>query len=136
METENFAGIDLQREYILTLRATRVAATVCILLAAGWFWLKYLAVGTGLQICENMVAGGFDAMPTLTKLVADHADTVAGVAALGGLGAIAWVWCFGRRIASVIYAGLAGVACYLIVGTAFDVAMTQPLKMIVRYVRG
>ena len=136
MDTKNFAGIDLQREYFLTLRAARVAATVCILLAAGWFWLEYAAVGPGIMVFENMVVGGLDAMPTLTKLVITHADTVACVAALGGLGAIAWVWCCGRSISGVIYAGLAGVVCYLIVGTAFDVAMTQPLNTTIIHFKG
>lgn len=135
METENFT-IDLQKEYLRTLLATRVAATVCLLLAAAWCWLKYDGLDRGMEVFENMVTGGFDAMPTFTRTVIGNGDTIAAIAALGGLGALGWIWFSGRSISRVIYAAMLALVCYLIIGAAFDFAVTQPLITIITQFNG
>jgi len=136
METENFVAIDIQKEYARTLLAARVAATVFILLAAARFWLQYLGVGRGAEIFENMVTGGLASMPQLTKLVINHADSIAGVAALGGIGAIALVWTCGYSLSWVIYAGIAGVVCYLIIGAFFVFAIARQLTQMITQFAG
>ncbi len=136
MESENFAAIDLQREYRRTLLAARISATVFTLLAAAWCWLQHASIGQSVQIFENMVSGGFDAMPTLTKLVVNHSNSVAAVAALGGLGALAGVWFFGRSMSQVIYSGTAGVIIYILVGSVIYYALQQPLVTIITKFNG
>jgi hypothetical protein len=136
METGNFAPIDLHAEYRRTLLAVRVAATMFILLAATWCWLQHSSIGQSVQVFENMVAGGFDAMPSLTKLVINYSDAIAAAAALGGLGALAVVWLFGHRMSQVIYAGTAGVLTYLLVGSVIYYALQQPLITIITKFNG
>ena len=136
METENFAGIDLQREYFRTLRATRVAVTVFILLAATWCWFQHDSIDHSVQIFENMVENGIDSMPALTKFVIRNGDTIAGAGAMMGLGCLAWAWLFGRSISRVIYAGTAGVVAYLIAGSVIYYALQQPLITIITKFNG
>ena len=69
MDTDSFTGIDLQKEYLRTLRAARVAATVGILFAAAWCWLKFQGVGQALNAIEYDVAGGFAALPWMAKFI-------------------------------------------------------------------
>jgi len=136
METDSFAAFDLQSEYRRTLLAARISATVFTLLAAAWCWLQHASIGQSVQVFENMVAGGFDAMPTVTKLIVNHSDAVAAAAALSGLGALAGVWLFGHRVSQVIYSGTAGVMIYVLVGSVIHYALQQPLVTIITKFNG
>jgi len=136
METETITGIDLEKEYYRTLLAARLAASIFILLSAVWCWFKYNQLDKGLQIFENMVTGGVEAMPALTKFVLGHGDTLAGLAGLAGFGSIGWMWMGGHSIARVIYAGTIGVICCLLFGYLFDAAVWTPLTTIITRFNG
>ena len=82
METENFVAYDLQKEYLSTLRATRVAATVLLLFCGAWCWQQYRAVQGAGEIFENMVTGGKSSLPTLTRFVIEYAMALTGLSAL------------------------------------------------------
>jgi hypothetical protein len=130
METENFAAFDLQREHRRTLRATRVAATMCILLAAGWCWLKYEGVDYALNMVTYSIKGGFDGLPAMVGIILGGGHRFISIAQFGGLVCLAWVWFSGYSISRVIYAGIVGVASYLILGLAFDYAVARTVTLI------
>ena len=136
MKTENFAALDLQKEYYRTFQAARVAATASILLSAAWCWLKFQSVASSLNAITYNLAGGYNALPESAKLILPNANALAGCAALGGLSALACIWVNGRSIPRMIYLGTSGAACFLIIGMAFEFSSFEPWRLLTHVFRG
>lgn len=139
MEPENFAAIDLQREYRRALLATRISATVFILLAAGWCWTKYDALQSVTPIFERMnpmVIGGKDDTHNITDYALYNDSVLVAVVALASFAALGTAWFPKHSVCGIIYAALSGVACCIVAGGIFDFAATQMLITLVDKLSG
>ena len=136
METENFAPLDLEKEYYKTLRASRIVATVLLLLTGAWAAKQCADVPQFIEIFENMVTGGLRGVPSLTRLVSAHYMEALGLVCIAALGPIFYIWVATRSLSRVILVTGVGVVLCLLVGFIVQMAMVQPLQMILTNFNG
>ena len=136
METENFAPLDIEKEYYRTLRASRIASTVLLLLTALWAGKQCAGVPQFIEIFENIVTGGLKALPSLTQLVSAHYMKALALVCLAALGAIFYLWLAARSLSRVILVTVAGVVFCLLVGFIVQMAMDRPLQTIITNFNG
>ncbi len=136
METENFAPLDLENEYYKTLRASRIAATVVLLLTGGWAGMQCAGVPQFIEIFENMVTGGLRELPSLTRLVSAHYMEALGLVCVAALGAVFYIWLAARSLSRVILVTVVGVVLCLLVGFIVQMAMERPLQTIITNFNG
>ncbi len=136
METENFAPLDLEKEYYKTLRASRIVATVLLLLTGAWAAKQCAGVPQFIEIFEDMVTGGLRGVPSLTRLVSAHYMEALGLVCFAALVAVFYIWLAARSLSRVILVTVVGVVLCLLVGLIVQMAMGQPLQTIITKFNG
>lgn len=116
-------------EYPRLIRSTRIVATMFILLLGGNACRAVLTIPKYVDIWENMVAGGRDALPSATKLLFENQLPIMGLAALLLLGGMLMVWLSSRLSRIVLVAGVA-VAFLLMIIWAVDLVLQTPFNSI------
>jgi hypothetical protein len=135
METENFVGYDLQREYLRIFRATRVASTVLLLFCGAWCWQQYQTVQGAGEVFENMIMGGKSSLPALTQFVLEYGTALAGLAGLVVFSALAFIWT-ARSLSPVILATTLGAGVSVLVGVVIGYAVNTPIQTVLRNFAG
>lgn len=116
METENFAALDLQKEYYATLRAARIAGTAFLLLSVAWSGMQYAGVADAAKI-----------------FVGDTSQVFA-LSCLAPLSAVLYLWVAGRSLSRVILATTTGVVGCLLIGFLVQLAHNDRFQtLIIRY---
>jgi hypothetical protein len=123
--------ISFEKEYGRVLLALRVTATVSILLSSTWCGYQHHNLRGAREVFENMVEGGMSAMPAFTRAAFEYESMLSVGAALCALICLALVWVCGRRLSTVIYAGLAGAVVPLLTGFYFSIAFSGPLQEVI-----
>lgn len=111
-------------EYPRLIRSTRIVATMFILILGGNACRAVVAIPKYVDIWENMVAGGRDALPSATKLLFENQLPMMGLAVLLILGGLLMVWLSSRLSRIVLVAGVAAALLLLIVSLVDFVTWT------------
>jgi hypothetical protein len=136
MDASGGQGFPGDAEYASIARAVRVLATAGILLAGYRCWQAASGISTAMEILENMVQGGLGSLPEGVTFVLHHGTTLAGGAGMAGALALIGVWLRARRIAAIIYAGLAGMVALFAVTAFIESATGGTLETVFRRFNG
>ena len=130
METENFTAIDLQKEYLRTLQAVRIAATVLLILCAGWCLQQYRLIDPPVEVLENVV--GQSKTPRFVAQVESCTVQLNWIAALAVSASLGYIFFAGRSISRIIYAAIIGAGTCVVVGQLFSTAAMEAWREIAR----
>jgi hypothetical protein len=125
-----------ESEYGRILLACQIAGTLTVLLAGASCARQYHLLLNSFEIFENMVEGGLEAMPLLTKTALRYQSFFGAGASLGLLISLAFVWLAGKRIPRVIYATAFGAAFALLAGEFFQISHSGPLLQVMTRLHG
>lgn len=131
METKNIAEIDLQKEYLRTLQAVRIAAIVLLVLCAGWCWQQYCLIDPPVGVLENVI-GQPNFTPRFVSWIDSCAIQLGGIATMALSASLLYMVLAGRTISRVVYATIIGAGTCAAVGQLFSTAAMEAWREIAR----
>jgi hypothetical protein len=126
----------LHREYAAVRRAVRMVGTAAVLLLLGWFFVESRTIPDYTDIFENMVQGGQEALPPLTKVVLARPDLIFLAVSALSLGLVGIMWGCTRHLSTAIWLSFGAVSLPLAGLIVFRMAMFQPLITVITKFQG
>ena len=119
-----------EEDYPRQLKAIRICGTVLLLISGTQALAMSLKIKTYMAIFENMVEGGVDSMPRLTKFLMQNQTALLGLILMAIIGSLWGLW-LSRRLSTMIYLAGGMFAFFVLINTVIELGMQQPLTTII-----